>query len=63
MEDLWTAYLGLGGTSSLPDVAAFVTSTAEPSPYEHDLLAQALNERFIEMGWDMPVSYHREPRR
>lgn len=60
MDDLWLRYISLGGLASASDMESFVTAGATPNSYEHDLLAQALNERFIELGRDMPVRYSRE---
>ncbi len=60
MDDLWLRYISLGGNATLSEMAAFVTSAAPPSRHDHDLVAQALNECFLDMGRDMPVRYFHE---
>lgn len=60
MDDLWVQYISLGGTASLTDMAALVTDAATPTAHDHDLLAQVLNERFLDLGRDMPIRYSGE---
>jgi hypothetical protein len=56
-DDLWIRYLGLGGESTQDEMKGYVEGTASPSSHEHDVLAQALNERFMDMEMDSPVPY------
>lgn len=58
--DVWVAYFALGGMESLAVVTAILSGTVVPSDSDYDLLAQALNERFMESGHDHPVPYHDE---
>jgi hypothetical protein len=57
LGELWAAYMGLGGTMSADEVEATLRGEREPTAYEHDVLAQALNDYFTERGQDHPVPY------
>ena len=48
VHDLWLAYLALDG---------YLRHHAAPSRSEHNVLAQALNERLHDLGYDWPVPY------
>ena len=39
------------------EVEAFLFGILVPSAHDHDLLAQALNDRFVELGGNHPVPY------
>ncbi|MHB8220040.1 MAG: hypothetical protein ACYDHU_06930 [Acidimicrobiales bacterium] len=58
--ELWLRYFALGGMSSAFEVEAFLESVLVPTAHDHDVLAHALNERFVEMGGNHPVPYHRD---
>jgi|GEM_PF-663143 len=55
--ELWLRYFELGGMSTALEVEAILFGTLLPTPHDHDVLAQALNERFVELGGDHPVPY------
>lgn len=55
--ELWLRYFELGGMSTALQVEAYVYGALIPSPHEHDLLAHALNERFVEQRGNHPVPY------
>jgi hypothetical protein len=55
--DLWLRYCEIGGMSTALEVEGFLFGTLVPSDHDHDLIAQALNDRFVEMGGNHPVSY------
>jgi hypothetical protein len=55
--ELWLRYFALGGMRSAFEVEAFVCGALSPSPHDHDLIAHALNERFVELGGNHPVPY------
>jgi hypothetical protein len=55
--ELWFRYFQLGGMRTGLEVEAFCCGLLEPSPYDHDVIAQALNERFVELGSNHPVAY------
>lgn len=55
--ELWLRYFELGGMSTALELEAIIYGALEPSPHDHDVIAQALNERFTELGGDHPVPY------
>jgi hypothetical protein len=55
--ELWSRYFALGGMSTPLQLKAFVDGAVQPSSHEHDLIAHALNERFVELGGNHPVPY------
>jgi hypothetical protein len=55
--ELWLRYFELGGMSTAFQVEAFLYGALRPSPHDHDILAHALNERFVELGGNHPVPY------
>jgi hypothetical protein len=55
--ELWLRYFQLGGMSTGFDLEAFLYGIISPSTHDHDVIAQALNERFAELGRDHPVPY------
>jgi len=54
---LWFRYLALGGNGTVAALREHVRSGICPSPAEHNLIAQAINEVFVERGEDHPVGY------
>jgi hypothetical protein len=61
-EELWIRELELGGVAGILEVEAYVLGLLAPDSYQHDLLAQALNEWSLERGGDHPVGYWPAPR-
>jgi hypothetical protein len=55
--ELWLRYFDLGGMSTALQLEAFLYGALEPTVHDHDLIAHALNERFVEMGGNHPVPY------
>ncbi len=55
--ELWLRYFELGGMSSAFELEAFLYGALQPSPHDHDVVAHALNERFVELGGNHPVPY------
>jgi len=55
--ELWLRYFGLGGMSSALQVEAFLYGALLPSDHDYDVVAHALNERFVELGGNHPVAY------
>jgi hypothetical protein len=55
--ELWLRYFELGGMSTAFELEAFLYGALEPSPHDHDVIAHALNERFVELGGNHPVPY------
>jgi hypothetical protein len=56
-EELWLGQLALGGEAGRLEVEAYVLGLLAVDAYQHDLLAQALNECFLDRGEDHPVGY------
>lgn len=56
-EELWMRYFELGGMSTALEVDAFLHCALIPTVHDHDLLAHALNEWFVELGGNHPVAY------
>ncbi len=59
--ELWLRYFELGGMSSGLELEMYLCGTAVPTAHDHDLIAAALNERFVEMGGNHPVPYSDDP--
>ncbi len=55
--ELWLRYFELGGMSTALQVEAFLYGALRPTASDHDVLAHALNERFVELGGNHPVPY------
>jgi hypothetical protein len=55
--ELWLRYFELGGMSTGLQLEAYIYGALRPSRHDHDLIAHALNERFVEMGGNHPVPY------
>jgi hypothetical protein len=55
--ELWLRYFGLGGMSTGFQLEAFLYGALEPTEHDHDIIAHALNERFVELGGNHPVPY------
>lgn len=56
-EELWIRYFELGGMSTALQVEAYLYGALNPSGHDYDVLAHALNERFVELGGNHPVPY------
>ncbi|HEY7146460.1 MAG TPA: hypothetical protein VH637_19630 [Streptosporangiaceae bacterium] len=61
LHQLWLSYLAVGGTASPALVQAYARGRARPDSYQHNMIAQAINEHFLGKGEDHPVSYHDVP--
>lgn len=58
-EELWLRQVALGGDADRLEVEAYVLGLLVPQAHQHDVLAQAINESFLERGGDHPVGYWR----
>ena len=56
-DELWIRQLELGGSAGRLEIEAYMMGLLGIDTYQHDLLAQALNECFLERGGDHPVRY------
>jgi hypothetical protein len=54
---LWLRYFSLGGMSTALQLEAFCYGALRPSEHDYDVVAHALNERFVELGGNHPVPY------
>ena len=55
--DLWLRYFELGGMSDAIALEAILYGALEPSAHDREVIAHALNERFVELGGNHPVPY------
>ena len=55
--ELWVRCLGLGGLLTLVELTACLAGRRAITSTEFDVVAQALNERFMDDGGDHPVAY------
>jgi len=56
-RNLWIGYYSLGGMADPDTLDAYLLGDAIPDHGEYDVIAQALNESFVEAGGDHPVPY------
>ena len=57
-DDLWLDYFALGGAAPPGQLRDYLAGGA--GPVDYDVVAQAINERFIDRGDDHPVPYRDE---
>jgi hypothetical protein len=57
MRDLWLRCLGLGGLLGPAELAACLEGRQTLGRREYDVMAQALNEGFMDEGRGHPVPY------
>jgi hypothetical protein len=55
--DLFMRYFELGGMSTALQLEAFLFGALEPGAHDREVIAHALNERFVELGGNHPVPY------
>jgi hypothetical protein len=55
--DLWVRYLGVGGTHDASGVRSYLNGHDTFTDADHDHLAVALNEAFIDAGNGRPLPY------
>ena len=61
LNELWLRYLALGGTASPAQLEAYTRGRTRPDSYQHNIIAQAINEHFLDHGEDHPVGYRTTP--
>jgi hypothetical protein len=54
---LWTRCFALGGDTTVAELRDIVETITEPDDHQHNIIAQALNELFLDRGDDHPVAY------
>ena len=50
VEELWLAYFALGGSAGRYEVEAYLSGLMRMTAHEHNVLAQAVNERLAELS-------------
>jgi hypothetical protein len=55
VEQLWIAAMGIGGSMDSRDVEGITSGAKAATPAEHDVLAAALNDHFVERNQDHPI--------
>jgi len=55
--ELWLRHIAVSGAIGEMELEAYVLGLLIPDDYQHNLIAQALNEYFIELGQNHPVAY------
>lgn len=56
-RELWLRHIAVSGTQGELELEAYVLDLLVPDDHQHNLIAQAINEYFIERGQDHPVAY------
>jgi hypothetical protein len=56
VERLWVAYFGLGGAATRAVMRSYLDGSGT-GVLDYDVLAQAINETYIERGGNHPVPY------
>lgn len=59
--ELWIRYYAVGGDAAELEVEAYALNLLIPDDYQHNLIAQALNEYFLDRHEDHPVGYRGLP--
>lgn len=54
---LWLRCIAMGDAVSELELEAYVLGLLVPDHHQHDVIAQAINEHFIERGQNHPVQY------
>ena len=57
VSQLWLSYFMLGGKADRIEFEAFFHRIMRPDPFEYNMLAQAVNEHFMDRGVDERVPY------
>ena len=55
--ELWMRYFEMGGMSTALELEGFLYGALRPSANDYNVVAHALNERFVELGGNHPVAY------
>jgi hypothetical protein len=55
-SELWFAYFALGGAAE-PDVLRSYLRGLHTGAFDYDVVAHAINERYLEQGLNHPVPY------
>ena len=58
--DLWVRYIGVGGIHDAHGIRSYLTGRDTFSDADHDHLAVALNEAFVDAGNGRPLPYRQD---
>ncbi len=61
VSDLWIACVSLGSMGTITELEAILSGRTRADRHAHNLIAQALNDRFTSMDLDHPVAYFDDP--
>jgi hypothetical protein len=50
VDELWLRYFALGGSAGRLEIDAYVNGAIALQPFEHDMVAHAINERLAELA-------------
>lgn len=56
INDLWLAAMGIGGELTRRDISEITTGTRTATAFEHNVVASALNDFFVDQGHNHPVA-------
>ncbi|MCW2528125.1 MAG: hypothetical protein JWM76_2985 [Pseudonocardiales bacterium] len=56
-HELWLHHIAVSGSASELELEAYLLGLLRPDPLQYDLIAQAINEHFVDRGEDHPVGY------
>lgn len=62
LNQLWMSYFTIGGKADRLEFDAFFHGVMRPDPFQYDMLAQAVNEQFMDRGDKERVPYADPPR-
>jgi hypothetical protein len=57
LQELWVDYVAIGGDAPQHVLGGWLAGTEPMDDRDHDLVAAALNDRFVERGQDHPIPY------
>ena len=64
-SQLWLLYVGIGGSASANELAELIAHDDDVETtldvHDHNVIAQALNEHFLDLDQDHPVGYREVP--
>lgn len=55
--ELWLKYFGIGGSAGQFEIEAYLHAAHALPTLERDLVAHAINERFMDLNMDLRVPY------
>jgi hypothetical protein len=56
-SELWLRHVSVSGNIGELELEAYVLGLLKPDNYQHNLIAQAINEYFLDLGQEHPVGY------